>query len=94
MNGLRNETVVFHVPGLGNVVAVLPQVPEDAPFKIREGIARRRIAAVSGVCPCGSRLDYFAGVTSDGVNVGEVRHDRRCPADTDRLTKAIRRWTR
>jgi len=94
MSDVSDELVRFHVPGHGPVDAVLPTIPDDAPYRVREGIARRRIAAVTGECPCGARVDYFADVASCGHNVAEVWHDRRCPADTDRLRKAIRRWLR
>jgi hypothetical protein len=90
---IREELVSFHREGVGKVVAVLPVIPESAPFTVREGIARRRIAATTGTCPCGAGVDYQAAAR-DGLNVAEVLHERSCPADTDRLVKAIRRWTR
>lgn len=31
---------------------VVQRIPDDAPPLIREGLARRRIQAVEGVCPC------------------------------------------
>lgn len=92
-NHLRDEVVRFHIPGVGNAVAVLPVIPEDAPYRVREGIARRRTTAVTGTCPCGAAVDYHAAVRG-GANVAEAEHDRLCPADTDRLVKAIRRWRR
>lgn len=55
--GLRDEVVVFHRAGVGNVAAVLPVIPEGAPYKVREGIARRRITTLTGKCPCGATLD-------------------------------------
>jgi len=93
MNGIHDEIVTFDIDGIGNVVAVLPRIPEDAPYRVREGIARRRVAAVTGECPCGARVDYRAAVRN-GLNVAEVEHERQCPADTARLVKAIRRWLR
>lgn len=68
-------------------------IPEDAPFRIREGIARRRIAAMTGVCPCGASVDYAAALAGS-VSVAEVLHERACPADTDTLVTAVRRWKR
>jgi hypothetical protein len=93
MNGIHDELVSFHIEGIGTAVAILPTIPEDAPYRIREGIARRRIAAVTGECPCGAQVDYHAASKS-GLNVAEVAHERLCPADTDKLVKAIRRWAR
>lgn len=90
---IHDELVEFHVAGVGNALAVLPCIPEDAPYRVREGIARRRISAVTGTCPCGAQVDYEAALYA-GLHVAEVHHDRLCPADTDRLVKAIRRWLR
>lgn len=94
MKGIHDEVLTFNVDGIGTVLAVLPTIPEDAPYKVREGIARRRIAATTGTCPCGATVDYLAGTTGSGMNVAEVLHDRLCPADTDKLVKAVRRWLR
>jgi hypothetical protein len=91
--GIRDEVVTFHVDGVGNVAAVLPVIPEDAPYRVREGIARRRVAAITGKCPCGAQVDYQAA-RSNGKGALEVVHDRLCPADTARLTRAARRWLR
>src|SRR5688500_5239610 len=35
---------------------VLTDIPEDAPHAVREGFARRKLAALEGTCPCGVRL--------------------------------------
>lgn len=87
---IQDEIVTFHIDGVGDVAAALPVIPEDAPYRVREGIARRRVAAITGKCPCGARVDYQA----PGNGVVEVEHERLCPADTDRLVRAIRRWSR
>lgn len=89
---IADELVRFTLPDGRRGVAVLPVIPEDAPPRIREGIARRRIAATTGRCPCGAVIDYDAG-RLDGASVAEVYHDRRCPADTARLAKHLRRWS-
>jgi hypothetical protein len=85
--------VVFHRPGVGRVAAVLPTIPENAPYKVREGIARRRIATLTGTCPCGAEVDFSTAVRGR-VTTSEVVHDRLCPADDNRLRKAIKRWLR
>jgi len=91
---LRDEVVVADHPVLGQRVAyLLPVVPEDAPHAVREGVARRRIAATTGRCPCGATTDF--GERRPGeVGVGEVYHRRSCPATTARLVEACRRWGR
>lgn len=85
--------VGYHAVVGQRVLYVLPTIPEDAPFAVREGIARRRIAATTGECPCGAVTDY-GDRTPGVVGVGEVRHERRCPAETAKLVKACRRWAR
>jgi hypothetical protein len=90
--GIRDELVIFDSPVHGRTLAVLPVIPESAPFRVREGIARRRLVAVTGECPCGARMDYEA--VRKGVNVAEVEHEGRCPAVTATLAKAVRRWLR
>lgn len=72
---------------------LLPVIPDDAPYAVREGIARRRVSAVTGRCPCGAVTDY-GELAAGTVGVGEVLHERRCPADTHKLVKACRRWAR
>jgi len=91
--GISDELVIFHLDGLGKVLAVLPVVPESAPYTVKEGIARRRLVATTGQCPCGARLDLQAA-KQGRVGVADVEHDRLCPATTRRLGKAIRRWAR
>ncbi len=90
---LQEDVVAFTLSDGRRAAAILPVVPEGAPYRIREGIARRRIAATTGHCPCGASVDY-AAATGGGVHVAEVLHERTCPADTARLVKAFRRWTR
>ena len=89
---IEDEVIVADHPVLGARVAlVLPIIPEAAPCKIREGIARRRIAATTGQCPCGATIDY--GDHQPGhASLVEVRHEHGCPAVTKTLIKAIRRW--
>lgn len=93
-----DEVVIFDHPSVGRIAAVLPVIPEDAPYRIREGIARRRIVITTGVCPCGALADLQLMLddasTGRPVGAGEVVHERGCPADTATLVKAIRRWKR
>lgn len=81
-----NETIVTERDGR-RVLLVLPQIPEgDAPYAVREGIARRRITALRGECPCGAIMARDS--------TAEAVHESRCPAVTKVLLKAIRRWAR
>jgi hypothetical protein len=53
---LEQEVVRFALPSGRPALAVLPVIPDGAPFRVREGIARRRVAAVTGSCPCGATV--------------------------------------
>ena len=79
------------VPGVGRVAYVLPVVPESAPAEAREGLARRRVVAHTGQCPCGARMvlpnraDRRASRRSGTVRHVTVEHEDDCPARDDRL---------
>jgi hypothetical protein len=82
---------------------VVLAVPDDAPALVREGLARRRIQAVEGTCPCDGRLIWMddpdhtltrglqergAFRTSDVVAV----HRTECPAHDSVLVPALAAW--
>jgi hypothetical protein len=83
---IHDEVVFKHDHQLGRVALVLPVIPEAAPYRVREGVARRRIAALTGQCPCGA--------TAVHGDVLAFEHDRGCPAATETLARAVRRWMR
>jgi hypothetical protein len=91
---LRDELIVVEHPLLGRVLYVLPVIPDNAPTTVREGIARRRTAALTGHCPCGARAHYPQQIKAGQVGTAQIVHHDRCPAVTATLAKAIRRWTR
>jgi len=79
---------------------VLPEIPEDAPHEVREGLARRRIAALEGRCPCGAVVVLpnreqrrRAARTRVSLRI-VVEHEGGCPAIERELLEAIRRWRR
>ena len=83
---LVEEIVVGPHPLTGQRTAIaLPVIPEDAPNDVQEGVARQRVAATTGRCPCGAVVDW---------NAARVRHEDDCPAEKTRLRRACRRWLR
>lgn len=62
---------------LGRAMLVLPTIPEKASPELREAIARRRVAALRGACPCGARRRL---VQRHGRMAVVVEHDRACSA--------------
>jgi hypothetical protein len=85
----------------GETVAfVLPRIPDDAPEEIREGVARRRIVAINGRCPCGAELVLpNRAARRKAARAGSfvrmrIEHEDDCPAIDTALDEAIRRWKR
>jgi hypothetical protein len=85
----------------GETIAfVPPHVPNDAPDAVREGIARRRITAVDGECPCGARLVLpnraerrKAARTGQATRItGE--HEDDCAVVDAALVAAVKAWKR
>jgi len=79
---------------------LLPEIPDDAPHEVREGLARRRIAALEGRCPCGAVVVLpnreqrrRAARTRVSLRI-LVEHEDDCPAVERELLEAIRRWRR
>jgi hypothetical protein len=48
-----SDLIRSHVDG-HNALSVVPDLTEDLPPDIREGIARRRLVATGHPCPCGA----------------------------------------
>ena len=80
---------------------VVPVLPDDAPATVREGIARRRLATVSGVCPCGARRPQLnrelrrrlkrEGAQQEYFSV-DIQHDDDCAAVSPETVAFIRGW--
>ena len=70
----------------GGVLFVLPELRDEMPPELREAIARRRNAALTGRCACGAvRSVSSAGRISFG-------HESGCDADDDSVLALLRRW--
>lgn len=88
MRTLRLEPVLVDVQGL-RTLYVVPVIPDDAPEHIREGLARRRLAAISGTCPCGAQRPKLSRQQLRQARRGGepsglvIHHDDQCPATDD-----------
>ncbi len=92
---LHDELIIGTHPVLGIRTAfVVPKIPDAAPFAVREGIARRRITAMTGQCPCGAVMNVGDDLRAGAVTNVNIEHEDNCPAITSRLAKAVRRWIR
>lgn len=77
---------------------VLPVIPDTAPHDVREGVALRRITAVTGECPCGAtfirpnRQTRRAAARRGVVLAVTVAHATGCQAGDTQLGAALGRW--
>jgi hypothetical protein len=74
---VEGELIVRNLDGT-RVAYLLPVIPDDAPPLVREGIARRRLAALEGRCPCGGRSPFNRATRRQlartrGVTVSRLR---------------------
>ena len=60
-------------------LVISDEIPEDAPARVKEGLARRRIVAMTGRCPCGATVPDVA-LERGKLTVAVVRHEAGCPA--------------
>lgn len=63
-------------------VALTTEIPDDAPARVKEGAARRRLVAATGRCPCGAAIPSVELVPGT-VTVAAVYHEPTCPAADD-----------
>lgn len=100
---LHTELVFADLPGGGRAAYVLPVIPEDADPEIREGLARRRVAALTGECPCGadspelSRQQRRAKARAQAKRTTTLtraafEHEPECPAVDTNLVPLLRAW--
>jgi hypothetical protein len=96
---VEGELIVRDVDGVQVAAYLLPLIPDDAPPLVREGIARRRLAALEDRCPCGggSPLNRAArrrlARTRGQVAHLNFVHEDGCPAVDADLYDAIRAWS-
>lgn len=80
MGGRRRRGCGRYTPPK-RVLYIGPELSEDLPPRAREGIARRRLVATTGRCPCGAQLEVPDGALRPGaVAVVAVEHEADCPA--------------
>ena len=70
---------------------IMDAVPDDAPPVVREGIARRRMINLRGVCPCGAIFDAVPRGPG-GVLNASCEHAADCPAADKVLRPAWQAW--
>ena len=79
-------TRVPRIPGTpsGRTLYVLPNIPDDAPEDVKNGLAIRNATNVAGVCPsCGATGEIHRDTDHDGVWHIVFEHESECRAFTD-----------
>lgn len=69
----------------GPTLAIVPEIPDDASERKKEGMVRRRMVAMGQPCPCGAqppRLNRAQrrAATKGGVIHVYIEHESGCPA--------------
>ncbi len=65
-------------------------IRESDPPTVREGLARRRMLATEGRCPCGASVPFDPRLIAPAVALREVEHADDCPAADANLAAAMR----
>lgn len=79
-----NDVALIESEALGRLLAVIPDVPDDASPSVKEGLIRQRLALLEGVCPCGAA---FVLTVAGGI----CAHEYACPAGEDKLRANLAR---
>lgn len=83
MSTLQFQTEDIWSPFAGSWI-VVPILKEDFPTDLKEALARRRLMALTGRCPCGAWTD------EDGLVL--VEHPARCPGHNDDFAELLARY--
>lgn len=70
---------------------VLPEIDDTMPPEVKDAIARRRAANVTGRCPCGAEMVLDGPLRPGEVTLGHMEHEDDCPVPDDRLIALLRR---
>ena len=84
------EFIPIDLPNGQRGLYVSDVIRESDPPAVREGIARRRVLALTGQCPCGAASPFDAARISPVMVLEVVRHEPDCPATNENLSRAVR----
>lgn len=84
------EFITLTLPDGSHALYVSDVIRESDPPAVREGIARRRILATSGECPCGARSPFDPSLISAALVMEVIEHETDCPATAENLARAMR----
>jgi len=85
----RKPGARYTAPKRGVLLTV--DIPDGASPALREGLARRRLVATTGRCPCGAVLE-LPDLIPGALTVAAVEHEPNCPATDEAIAEAIEGW--
>lgn len=60
---------------------VVPEIPDDASPEMKNGLAVRNAATMTGRCPaCGSVAELIEAPGADRIGRARISHEKECPA--------------
>lgn len=74
----------------GSTLYVIPDIDDRLPPDIKDAIARRNAATVTGRCDCGARTRITS--RAGGVINAEMAHEHDCPAGSERFFELLAGW--
>lgn len=89
-HGRDVEFITLTMPDGSRALYVSDVIRESDPPAVKEGIARRRVLASTGECPCGARSPFDPRKISPAIVLEVIRHESDCPATAENLTRAMR----
>lgn len=84
------EFITLTMPDGSRALYVSDVIRESDPPAVREGIARRRVLAATGECPCGARSPFDPRRIAPAIVMEVIRHESDCPATAENLSRAMR----
>lgn len=84
------ESFSYSLPDGSLALYVGEAIRETDPPAVREGLARRRILATEGRCPCGASVPFDPRIIAPAIALREVEHAPDCPAADVNLATAMR----
>ena len=84
------ESFSYTLPNGTHALYVGDAIRETDPPAVREGLARRRMLATEGRCPCGASVLFDPRVIAPAATSHTIEHASDCPATDANLTAAMR----
>jgi hypothetical protein len=78
---------------LNGTAYIAPAIEPEMPARLRQGIERRALAAITGLCPCGAGLEYQPSRFPRDYRT-QTLHLFGCPAGDPDLWREAEAWHR